>query len=72
MNYYLDVNDFDLVIIDDAQLLNASEYYNAVLGKQIIVSGELQPQGAEFNTLISRMMIETIFKFDFRYLSTPK
>ncbi|HQM17662.1 MAG TPA: hypothetical protein PKZ13_00025 [Bacilli bacterium] len=72
LNYYLDVNDFDLVIIDDAQLLNASEYYNAVLGKQIIISGELQPQGAVFNTLISRMMNETIIKFDFRYLPTPK
>lgn len=71
LNNLLDYRDFDLILIDDAHLQNANEYYNAVLGTQVIIAGE------EFNhplnpaNLLMRMRSNNIMKFHFRYTPTP-
>ena len=46
-------SEFDLVIIDDAHLLDANEYNEAIKGKQVIICGELQLQSVASNNLIS-------------------
>ncbi|MDD4212678.1 MAG: hypothetical protein PHY42_04710 [Bacilli bacterium] len=40
LNHFLDISDFDLVIIDDAQALHANEYHLAIQAKQIVIAGE--------------------------------
>lgn len=67
LNYYLDYRDFDLILIDDAHLLEANEYYNAINGEQVIIAGE----DSKPTNLISRMRENSIMKLNFRYTLTP-
>lgn len=72
VNHYLDINEFDLVIIDDAHLLDANEYNEAIKGKQVIICGELQLQSVASNNLISRMRSNSIINMNYRFIPTPK
>lgn len=71
VNGFLDVADYDLVIIDDAHLLSVNHYYKAVRGSQVIIAGELQLQSAVANNLISRMSSSRNLVFNYRFLPTP-
>lgn len=72
LNNFLNISDFDLVIIDDAHLLNANEYTNAMSGKQVIVSGELQLQSSVSSNLISRMRYNSIIELNYRFIPSVK
>jgi len=72
LNHYLNIKDFDLVLIDDAQLFNANEYAYALQGKQVIVAGELQHQEAVANNLISRLSLSKNILLSTRYSIMPK
>lgn len=72
LNNYLNIKDFDLVLVDDAQLFSASEYAYALQGKQVIVAGELQLQEAVANNLISRISLSKNIVFTHRYSVMPK
>jgi hypothetical protein len=71
LNYYLDYRKFDVIIIDDAHLLNANEYYNAVLGSQVIIAGEEQSKTTLTSNLISRMRSNNVMSLNYRYSTTP-
>lgn len=70
-NTFLNMDLFNLVIIDDAHMLNANEYYKVVQCKQVIVAGSELLQTSIDNTLISRMRSSSILKFKYRYSKTP-
>lgn len=72
LNTYLNIKDFDLVLVDDAQLFSANEYAYALQGKQVIVAGELQLQEAVANNLISRISLSKNIVFNHRYSIMPK
>ncbi|MFA5481825.1 MAG: DEAD/DEAH box helicase family protein [Bacilli bacterium] len=72
VNHYLDINDFDVVIIDDAHLLHANEYNEAIKGKQVIICGELQLQSVASNNLICRMRSNAIINMNYRFIPSPK
>ena len=55
VNLFLDMTLFDLVLIDDAQLLNANEYHKAIKCQQVIIAGTEQLQTSISNSLISRI-----------------
>lgn len=71
INYYLDVQAFDLVLIDDAHLLESSEYYKAVTAHQVIVAGLHSVRVGISTDLISRMRKNNIIYLDYRYVKTP-
>lgn len=71
LNNFLDAKDFDVILIDDAHLLNANVYYKAVQGKQVIVAGEEQQQMTMAASLITRLHKSDIMRFNYRYNSTP-
>lgn len=70
-NQYINVDLFDLVIIDDAHLLNANEYYKVINAKQVIISGSDQVQTSLNNNLISRIRSSNIIKLKYKYKQTP-
>ena len=70
-NQYINVDLFDLVVIDDAHLLNANEYYNVINAKQVIISGSDQVQTSLNNNLISRIRSSNIIKLKYKYKQTP-
>lgn len=72
VNHYLDINDFDVVIIDDAHLLNANVYNEAIKGKQVIISGEFQLQSVTYDNLICRMRSNAIINMNYRFIPSPK
>ncbi len=72
LNNFLKVEAFDLVIIDDAHLLNANEYYLAIEGKQVIVAGEMQLLSIVANNLMSRLSFATTIFLNYRFSQTPK
>ena len=71
LNYFLNYRKFDLILIDDAQLLDANEYYNAVNGRQVIIAGEEITHTTLTSNLISRMRDNYTMTFNFRYSLTP-
>ncbi len=71
LNNFLNPTDFDLIIIDDAHLLSANDYYRALQGKQVVVAGELQLLSSVANNLISRVSNRKSIILDFRFLPTP-
>lgn len=71
LNYFLDYRKFDLILIDDAHLLDANEYYNAVNGKQVIIVGEEISHTTLTSTLMSRMRSNYTMTMNFRYSLTP-
>lgn len=72
LNNFLNPGDFDLILIDDAHLLNANHYSKALQGKQIIVAGEQQLLSSVANNLISRVSNNKAIILDFRFLPTPR
>lgn len=71
LNNYLDINDFDVVLIDDAQMLHANEYYKAIQGKQIIIAGD-NISGISINpNIIARMRSSNIMNLNYRYSTAP-
>ncbi len=71
-NTFLDLKDFDLVIIDNAHLLDASRYSRALSGSQVVVAGEYQLQSLVAYNLISRIASSKDIHFNFRFLPTPQ
>lgn len=71
LNRYLDINAFDLVLIDDAQLLHANEYHQAIQGKQVIIAGEELLHYMNQTTLISRMRPNYLVNFQERFVVSP-
>lgn len=63
--------DFDLVIVDDAELLDANEYTAALSGKQVIVCGEYKVRTSSDNDLLSKMRRDAIIDFDYRFDEIP-
>jgi len=72
LNNFLYIKDYDLVIIDDAHLSNADEYYQAIQGNQVIVAGEYQLQSAVTNNLISRLRSGRNINLNYRFTTIPK
>ena len=70
-NAFLNIDFFDLVIIDDAHMLHANAYHKVVNCKQVIISGNEQMQTSVGNNLISRMRPNNIIKLKYRYAKTP-
>lgn len=71
VNLFLDMTLFDVVLIDDAQLLNANEYHKAIKCQQVIIAGTEQLQTSISNSLISRIRHNAIMPFKYRYTRTP-
>ena len=71
-NLYLDKNEFDLVIIDDAHLLPSSAYGDFILAKQVIISGEKPTHTSVINNLISKTRQAATIPFEYRYTQMPK
>ena len=70
-NIFLDIDLFDLVIIDDAHMLNANEYYKVVNGKQVIISGNQVSKDLPKTSLISRIKPNNMINLKYRYSRTP-
>ena len=70
-NQYLNMDLFDLAIIDDAHLLNANEYNKVISVKQVILSGTDQIQSSINDNLMSRMRSSNIIKLKYKYKKTP-
>lgn len=70
VNNFLNIHDFDLVIIDDAHLLSANEYYHAIEAFQVIIAGEYQLHSTIANNLISRL--RPTYNLNYRFVPTPK
>lgn len=70
-NLFLDMELFDLVLIDDAHLLHANEYYKVVDCKQVIIAGMEQLQTSVANNLLTRVRTTSIIPLKYRYLKTP-
>lgn len=71
VNLFLDMTLFDMVLIDDAQLLNANEYNKAIKCGQVIIAGTEQMQTSISNSLISRIRHNAIMPLKHRYTRTP-
>lgn len=70
-NQYLNMDLFDIVLIDDAQLLNANEYYKVITVDQVIIAGSEQIQTSLNNNLISRIRPSNIMKLRYKYKKSP-
>lgn len=72
VNRYLDVKDFDLIIIDDAHILSTNQQFiNDSLG-QVIVAGEYQMHASISSNLISIMRNTQQYNLEYRYDVMPK
>ena len=71
VNLFVNVKLFDLVIIDDAHLLNAEEYKDALDGYQLVIAGEQQLQSAVTNNLLARIHPSRMIQFSYRFTPTP-
>lgn len=71
LNQHLNIKNFDLVLIDDAHLTNANEYYKAIDCKQVIIAGEYIISSSASANLISRIRPNNFMNFNYRYLETP-
>lgn len=70
-NTFLNIDLFNLVIIDDAHMLSASVYNKVVKCKQVIISGSEQVQTSVHNNLISRLRTSSILKLKYKYDKSP-
>lgn len=71
LNNFLNPEDFDLILVDDAHLLHANHYYKALQGRQVVVAGEQQLLSSVSENLISRVSNNKTIVLDFRFLPTP-
>ena len=70
-NNFLNIDLFDLVIIDDAHMLSANNYYKVVGCKQVVIAGNGQKETSVHNNLISRLRTGEIIKFKYKYERSP-
>src|SRR5690554_1160966 len=70
-NHHLSLKDFDLILIDDAHIGHANEYYKVIKGKQVVIAGEHLVSSTASANLISRMRPANIMNLNYRYLPTP-
>jgi len=71
LNRYISIDKFDLVLVDDANLLDADDYDKAVSAKRVVVAGEESYRMAVTSSLITRFRSESLMTFDYRYVPTP-
>ena len=71
LNRYISIDQFDLVLVDDANLLDADDYDKAISAKQVVVAGEESYRMAVTSSLITRFRSESLMTFDYRYVPTP-
>ena len=71
LNRYISISQFDLVLVDDANLLDADDYDKAISAKQVVVAGEESYRMAITSSLITRFRSESLMTFDYRYVPTP-
>ncbi len=71
VNNFVNIDFFDLIIIDDAHRLHANEYGKAILGKQVIIAGMEQQHASVSKSLISRIRPNNIMNFKYRFVKTP-
>lgn len=71
-NQLLNVQDFDLVLIDDAHVGPSNLYNQAILSKQLIISGDKQYNRFVRKSLIARITDRALIRFTTRYISMPK
>ena len=71
LNRYISINQFDLVLVDDANLLDADDYDKAISAKQVVVAGEEGYRMAVTSSLITRFRSESLMNFDYRFVPTP-
>lgn len=70
-NTFLNIDLFNLVLIDDAHMLNASVYNKVIKCKQVIICGCEQVQTSVHNNLISRLRSSSILKLKYKYDKSP-
>ena len=63
-NYYLDIRDFDLIIIDDAHIGYADLYHYVIKGKQVVIAGN-----SEHSSLVKMNLISQVPKDSIIYLT---
>lgn len=68
----INISKFDVVIIDDAELLSAVEYIGALKGKQIIIAGSFLIHKVFSNSLLSIYFDDKTTIFRERFVPTPK
>lgn len=71
VNLYLDVEYFDLVLLDDASLLNAEHYYKLLNCKQIIIASFNDVSVSIAKDIVSKLKKSSIIEFKHRYVTTP-
>ena len=71
LNRYISIDKFDLVLVDDANLLDADDYDKAVSAKRVVVAGEESYRMAVTSSLITRFRSESLMTLDYRYVPTP-
>ena len=71
LNRYISIDKFELVLVDDANLLDADDYDKAVSAKRVVVAGEESYRMAVTSSLITRFRSESLMTFDYRYVPTP-
>ena len=69
---YINVDDFDLIIVDDAHIPSSNLQFLSQTKAQLIISGEYQLHESISNNLISIIKNTQKFYLDYRYSLTPK
>ncbi len=69
---YINVDDFDLIIVDDAHIPSSNLQFLSQTKAQVIISGEYQLHESISNNLISIIKNTQKFYLDYRYSLTPK
>lgn len=69
---YLNVDDFDLIIVDDAHIPSSNIKFLSQIKSQVIISGDYQVHESISKNLISIIRNTQRFWFDYRYSLTPK
>ncbi len=70
-NLYLKPSYYDLIIVDDANIYDADDYYDVIKGHQVIVAGEFSYRFSQSNNVLSRLRDEDTMIFRHRYIPTP-
>ncbi|MFA6843525.1 MAG: hypothetical protein WCR33_03895, partial [Bacilli bacterium] len=71
LHYYLDPDDFDLILVDDAQILKLNQYEKILRNRQVIIAGNNGIRVSIYNNLFSTVKREGIIDFKYRYTLTP-
>lgn len=71
LNSNLNLNHFDLVIVDDAHLSTANKYNNIINANHVLVFGDCSFQTSITNSLMQRVGYESIVHLYKRYIEMP-